>query len=76
MAANPVQASATPEPSATPKMILSRRQNEVLKLIVQGLTNKEIAAVLSLAEDTVKVHVAALFSKLATQSVGTLAHSK
>ena len=43
---------------------LSTRQREVLDLIVQGRSNKEIARALKLAEGTVKIHVAALFSKL------------
>ena len=43
---------------------LTRRQRDVLNLIVQGRSNKEIARILKLAEGTVKVHVAALFGKL------------
>jgi DNA-binding CsgD family transcriptional regulator len=43
---------------------LTRRQRDVLNLIVQGRSNKEIARSLKLGEGTVKVHVAALFSKL------------
>jgi DNA-binding CsgD family transcriptional regulator len=44
--------------------MLSCRQLDVLRLIVQGRSNKEIARALSLAEGTVKIHVAALFIKL------------
>ena len=43
---------------------LSPRQHDVLKLIVRGLSNKEIARALNLAEGTVKIHVAALLRKL------------
>jgi DNA-binding CsgD family transcriptional regulator len=51
--------------SLTPAVnMLSRRQLDVLRLIVQGRSNKEIARSLNLAEGTVKIHVAALFSKL------------
>ena len=44
--------------------LLSGRQLDVLRLIVQGRSNKEIARALSLAEGTVKIHVAGIFSKL------------
>jgi DNA-binding NarL/FixJ family response regulator len=43
---------------------LSARQRDVMKLIVGGLSNKEIASTLKLAEGTVKIHVAALLRKL------------
>jgi DNA-binding NarL/FixJ family response regulator len=43
---------------------LSARQHDVMKLIVLGLSNKEIASTLKLAEGTVKIHVAALLRKL------------
>jgi DNA-binding NarL/FixJ family response regulator len=36
----------------------------VLNLIVQGMSNKEIARSLKLAEGTVKIHIVALFAKL------------
>ena len=43
---------------------LTRRQRDVLYLIVKGHSNKEIARALNLAEGTIKIHVAALFGKL------------
>ena len=43
---------------------LSSREVEVLTLIAQGLSNKEIAAKLGLVEGTVKVHVTNILSKL------------
>ena len=58
-------AASTADPAATlADNMLSRRQRDVLTLIVQGRSNKEIARALNLAEGTVKIHVAALFSKL------------
>lgn len=43
---------------------LTARELEVLKLVVDGETNKEIAAALSLAEVTVKLHVGNILEKL------------
>src|SRR5688500_16786151 len=42
---------------------LSQREMDFLKLIVQGLSNKEIAASLHLSESTIKNHVNSLLSK-------------
>lgn len=39
---------------------LTKRQREVLSLLVRGLSNKEIARVLAIAEATTKIHMAAL----------------
>ncbi|MFO1100193.1 MAG: response regulator transcription factor [Xanthobacteraceae bacterium] len=39
---------------------LTKRQREVLQLLVQGMSNKEIARVLKIAEATTKIHMAAL----------------
>ena len=44
--------------------ILSTRQREVLDLIVQGRSNKEIARALRISEFTVKEHVRGIFRKL------------
>lgn len=43
---------------------LSSREIEVLMLIAQGLSNKEIAARLNLVEGTVKIHVTSILGKL------------
>jgi two-component system NarL family response regulator len=43
---------------------LSAREVEILKGIVNGLSNKEIASMLSIAENTVKNHVNNILSKL------------
>jgi DNA-binding NarL/FixJ family response regulator len=45
-------------------MELSRRETEVLKLIAEALTNKQISARLGLSEKTVKNHIGRIFSKL------------
>ncbi len=46
---------------------LSSRENQILVLIAEGLTNREIGASLSLAEKTVKNYVSALLTKLGLQ---------
>jgi two-component system, NarL family, response regulator len=43
---------------------LSPREIEVLALVAQGKSNKEIAVVLFLAEDTVKNHLKSVYAKL------------
>jgi DNA-binding NarL/FixJ family response regulator len=43
---------------------ISEREAQVLLLVAAGKRNKEIAAELSIAEDTVKMHVRNIFSKL------------
>jgi two-component system NarL family response regulator len=43
---------------------LSRRELEALRLIVNGMSNKEIAAALSISEVTVKLHVGNVLMKL------------
>jgi DNA-binding NarL/FixJ family response regulator len=47
---------------------LTPRQAQVLALVVEGLSNKEIARELKLGEGTVKVHMAALFRALGVTS--------
>jgi len=42
---------------------VSRREQEVLDCILQGCSNKEIAAKLNVAERTVKFHVSSLLAK-------------
>lgn len=44
--------------------LLTRREEQVLKLIAEGLFNKEIAAKLDISERTVKNHVSNIFKKI------------
>lgn len=59
-------------PRATRRLVakptFSHREKQVLELLVAGLTNRQIAARLFLAESTVKTHVAAAFDKLGVRS--------
>jgi len=43
---------------------LSARETEVIKLIAEGLANKQISSRLHLSEKTVKNHISRIFSKL------------
>jgi two-component system response regulator FixJ len=51
---------------------LSEREREVLGLIVEGLTNKEIGRALGLSPRTVETHRANLFAKLQAPSLAQL----
>jgi two-component system, NarL family, response regulator LiaR len=47
---------------------LTRRENEVLRLLARGMSNKEIAHHLSVGEKTVKTYVSNILVKLGVQS--------
>jgi NarL family two-component system response regulator YdfI len=44
--------------------ILSPREIEILRMIAEGLGNKEIASKLSISDHTVKFHISSIFAKL------------
>jgi DNA-binding NarL/FixJ family response regulator len=46
---------------------LTRRERDVLRLMVDGLANKQIARRLSITEKTVKTHVSSILGKLGVQ---------
>jgi len=54
--------------SSQARQQLSARELEILQLISEGLTNKEIAIRLCVSTETVKSHACALFSKLDANS--------
>jgi NarL family two-component system response regulator LiaR len=56
-----VQAPESPQ-------ILTERETDVLRLLAQGHSNKDIARHLHIVEDTVKSHVRHILSKLGVQS--------
>jgi DNA-binding NarL/FixJ family response regulator len=47
-----------------PPVRLTRRQSQIVRLLSQGLANKEIAAALGIAESTVKSYLTVLFEKV------------
>ncbi len=50
--------------SRTPNSDLSRRERDVLSLMVQGKSNKDIASALHITEATVKSHVSVILERL------------
>lgn len=63
----PLVSSANTAPNAVSETLTNREQ-EVLRLLAQGLTNKAIAHQLGITEHTVKFHVNAIMGKLDAQS--------
>ena len=60
--ARPVRSTSLP--SAVDPSVLTRRERQALAWIARGLSNKEVARGLNLAESTVKVHVQSILRKL------------
>lgn len=48
--------------------LLSEREQEILQLVAEGLTNREIAQKLSISHNTVKVHLSNIFEKAGVSS--------
>ncbi|MCO8313157.1 helix-turn-helix transcriptional regulator [Pseudomonas mandelii] len=63
-----------PEPTLWPETILqfgtkiTTREKDVLKLLLSGFSNKEIAGKLSLSAETIKVHRRNIYAKLNIKS--------
>lgn len=53
-----------PPPAGTELDALTPREREVLDMLAEGLSNKEIAWRMKISEHTVKSHVASIFAKL------------
>jgi DNA-binding CsgD family transcriptional regulator len=64
-AANGVAQPETPNPNLS---LLSPREREVLQLLAEGLTNREVAGRLVISEATAKLHVRRILAKLNARS--------
>jgi DNA-binding NarL/FixJ family response regulator len=62
--ASQLKEELTSERHAQPQGDLSNREREVLALVASGATNREIASTLVLTENTIKVHLRNILSKL------------
>jgi DNA-binding NarL/FixJ family response regulator len=49
---------------------LTRRQEEVLRLVATGLTNKEVAAQLGLSVGTIESHLHSIYGKIGVATRG------
>jgi len=68
----PALPEATQAWSAIQSTLLTRRQTDVLQLLLRGLSNREIATQLGISERAVKVHVSSLLQKFSVTSRSAL----
>lgn len=72
--AQPSLTSSKPSSQSTPNYHrktmphLTRRQLEVLDWVIQGKTNKEIAKLIGVSDETIKNHISAIFKALGVSS--------
>jgi DNA-binding CsgD family transcriptional regulator len=60
----PAAAPFVPDEARRDKLGITRRELEILELVAQGLSNREIAGKLFVSENTVKTHCSRAFDKL------------
>lgn len=56
------------ETSTHDQRALSTREQEILRLVIEGCTNAQIARELNISENTVKAHMQSIFAKLKVSS--------
>jgi predicted ATPase/DNA-binding CsgD family transcriptional regulator len=76
LAEPPSPESTAPIPASDHGATLSRREREVLQLLTEGQTDREIAAALSISPRTVETHVGRILTKLGLPSrTAAVAHA-
>ncbi len=60
----PVDAELSPVRPASARARLTRRESQVMELLLLGLSNRQIARTMLIAEPTVKNHLHSIFGKL------------
>lgn len=63
----PAAASFSPNEERLKDLGITKRELEILELIAQGMSNREIAEKLFVSENTVKTHSSRLFDKLSAK---------
>jgi DNA-binding NarL/FixJ family response regulator len=63
---------ASPEPTAIPRSRLTSREREIVQLLAEGNSSKEVAAVLGISVKTAETHRANIMRKLQVHSVSEL----
>jgi DNA-binding NarL/FixJ family response regulator len=69
-----LRGSAAPARREPPARRLTGREREVLQLLAEGRTNKEVAALLAISVKTVETHRANIMRKLNLHSISELVH--
>ena len=68
VALDPSFVGVTARPRPKVETAMTPREREVLELLAEGLSNKEIASRLNISDHTAKFHVTAIMDKLGAQS--------
>jgi DNA-binding NarL/FixJ family response regulator len=68
------KAAESAGPRSRPGLVLTRREQEVVRWVAHGLTNKEVARKLGVSDKTVKTHLGNIYSKLNVNRRSQLRH--
>lgn len=60
------------EPDDAPRLRLTAREREIVQLLAEGKSNKEVAAALNISVKTAETHRARIMAKLGFRSIGEL----